>query len=123
MSSTSLRYSEIAKLGRNSGVEAIDRFFSVRNLPSRGQSVYAVGERVWIESTQKLEDARHEGGRTQSAGFEIWSYDPRLLSTRDTVDPLSLYRYMRDSPQPELSGAAERFLKRVLDVGSPFRKP
>jgi hypothetical protein len=114
---------DLAKLGRISGVEAIDRFFSVGILPPIGQSVYAVGKRVWIEFTQKLEDAKNEGERTQSAVFETWSYDPRLLSTRDTVDPLSLYLYMRDSPQPELSGAAESFLKRVLDVRSPFRKP
>jgi hypothetical protein len=34
--------------------------------------------------------------------LEIWAYDPLVLSAGDTVDPLSLFLSMRDSPDERI---------------------
>ena len=47
------------------------------------------------------------------AQLEAWSYDPSLLSSRETVDPLSLYLSLKDNPdervQSELKAMMENF--------------
>jgi hypothetical protein len=34
--------------------------------------------------------------------LETWTYDPLVLSAEDTVDPLSLFLTMRDSPDERI---------------------
>lgn len=43
--------------------------------------------------------------------LQIWKYDPRMLSTGPTVDPLSLYLSLKDDPDERVESALETLLK------------
>lgn len=47
------------------------------------------------------------------AKIEIWRYDPRCLSSAETVDPLSLYARYWSDPDERLAQAAETLLERI----------
>lgn len=48
---------------------------------------------------------------TADARIELWSYDPRLLSKAETVDPLSLYLAMRSTEDERVEQALEQLLE------------
>jgi len=50
---------------------------------------------------------------TAQARIELWSYDPRLLSAAETVDPLSLYLAMRSTEDERAEQALEQLLEGI----------
>ncbi len=50
---------------------------------------------------------------TADARIELWSYDPRLLSDAETVDPLSLYLAMRSTEDERVEQALEQLLEGI----------
>lgn len=50
---------------------------------------------------------------TAHARIELWSYDPRLLSDAETVDPLSLYLAMRSTEDERVEQALEQLLEGI----------
>lgn len=59
----------------------------------------------------KVPRAKHRD--ESSTVLELWHYDPKLLSDKPTVDPLSLYAQFWDHADERVSGAAEDLLERL----------
>ena len=79
--------------------------------PPSGPPVYAVTRKNWHEF---LDDGLADPAETQydsDGAFEIWKYDPRLLSQDDVVDPLSLFAQYWDNPDERVSAAADQLLE------------
>lgn len=57
-----------------------------------------------LKSATSFDDARFE--------IETWSYDPRVLATGETVDPLSLYLTVRNHADERVAQAADQLLER-----------
>jgi len=63
---------------------------------------FAVDARVFRDN---LEQGLYRGCRVPEEAnvrLEVWRYDPLLLGDRETVDPLSLYLSLRDSPDERI---------------------
>lgn len=61
----------------------------------------------------ELELTVTEDDEDRALSLERWTYDPRALSSAETVDPLSLYLTLRDDPDERVQKALARMLKGV----------
>jgi hypothetical protein len=50
---------------------------------------------------------------TQECELEVWSYNPKLLSEGETVDPFSLYLSLRGSEDERVEGALEEMMEKI----------
>lgn len=46
--------------------------------------------------------------------IQVWTYDPQLLSTNDTVDPFSLFLSLRESQDERIGMALDELMERYL---------
>lgn len=79
--------------------------------PPSGPPVYAATRKTWHELLDAGLADPAEMQYDSDGAFEIWKYDPRLLSQDDVVDPLSLFAQFRDNPDERVSAAADQLLE------------
>ncbi len=85
------------------GIDAL----AVRSMlnPS-GLRCYAVDGKIQPKGTYTLMDAYTQ------AEVQLWKYDPRVLSDREEVDPLSLAMTFKDNPDERVEEAIEEMLEK-----------
>ena len=93
-----------------SGISALSRrtMISDDRLPT-----YALGPRMlesWLEKGFVTGCADSEEA---TASIEVWSYEPKLLGNDESVDPLSLYLSLRNSPDERVHQQLERLIEEV----------
>lgn len=74
---------------------------------------YALGPSIFDSLLKKGMLTLLPDADTAHARIELWSYDPRLLSDAETVDPLSLYLAMRSTEDERVEQALEQLLEGI----------
>ena len=70
---------------------------------------WAIDAKLWFRVEAMLPKPPANWG--EQVELETWTYDPRLLSRTQTVDPLSLYLSLEDRRDERLSMAADELLE------------
>jgi hypothetical protein len=75
--------------------------------------VRAIAASEWKALATRYHLDRPAGWNEEMIELETWSYDPALLSQSQTVDPLSLWLSLPDSPDERVHQAKDELLRRV----------
>lgn len=98
---------EIIEKGFVSGLTALARL-TMLNQPLH--PVYAIDMKDWKKSgIEELPSV--EGADVQ---LELWSYNPKLLTKGDMVDPFSLYLSLQDNKDERIEAALEKLIEKEL---------
>ncbi len=91
-----------------SGMTALSRLTMIGDDPL---PTYALWGRTFRASMEKGEFHGCRGSDEANACVESWSYDPRTLASGETVDILSLYLSLRDSPDERVRQQLETLIQ------------
>ena len=72
---------------------------------------YAIYTRHWKHAIKTSQVNKLPDSDDANARIEEWKYNPRVLSTTDMVDPLSLYLSLRSSPDERILAALDQVLE------------
>jgi len=82
------------------------------DIAETGESAIAISKDKYSQLKQKIHKLKtedQESGQT----VEIWNYRPQALSSRQFVDPLSLYLIFRDTEDERIEKAIESMVKKL----------
>ena len=100
-----LRYAGKTDAALTAGYPAL---VAASDLVGDGEPVCA----MTVNEVRKLKEKKIQ--KYRGAQIEVWRYDPRLLSSGQCVDPLSLYLSMKDSPDARIQIALAELLEKTL---------
>ncbi len=98
---------QIEKLGILAGLSALSKRSM---LAGPTTPVYAVSQLTW-KQLEKLEQVPHEEDATIE--IEVWSYDPGLFATGESVDPFSLYLSLQKYKDERIETALEELMGKI----------
>jgi len=76
-------------------------------------STYALGPRMLESWLEKGFVSGCPDSEQATARIEVWSYEPKLLSNNESIDPLSLYLSLRDSADERVHQQLEQLIEEV----------
>lgn len=88
------------------------------NMNPSHQLYYAIGRNDFY-GLENRDEFVEDSGQDRKYCFEVWKYDPRMLSSRThdntaVIDPLSLYLSLRNIKDERIEMALEQILERYL---------
>jgi DNA-binding MarR family transcriptional regulator len=91
------------------GISALSRY---TNISDDRQPTYAINTAVYkqLKRDHKLIAENKKYGQI---ALEIWKYDPNILSTRDNVDPISLYLSLQTNEDERVQQALEQMINEL----------
>jgi hypothetical protein len=92
------------------GFSALSRHSMIEEDPL---PTYALGSDMFDASVEQGLLTLLPDSDTAHARIELWSYEPKLLSDAETVDPLSLYLAMRSTEDERVEQALEQLLEGI----------